>query len=157
MSIKLRAVLPEDEEFLFQIYAATRREEVAAWGWDPVQQGLFLKMQFRGQQQAYEMMFRDMDHSLILLNEHPVGRILIASINQTIRLIDIAVLPEYRGNGVGSCVLQDLVVKAETEGIPVQLQVQKNNLQAIQLYQRLGFLTIGESSTHFLMEHCPKA
>lgn len=28
----------EDEPFLFEVYASTRRDEVAAWGWDLSQQ-----------------------------------------------------------------------------------------------------------------------
>ncbi len=50
-------------------------------------------------------------------------------------LVDISLLPEARGSGLGTAILKDLVA-AETG--PVQLHVERTN-RARRLYERLGF------------------
>jgi GNAT superfamily N-acetyltransferase len=62
----------------------------------------------------------------------------------------LLILPGYQGRGLGTAVIRDVIGRAERLGLPVALQVLKVN-PAIRLYQRLGFATVGETATHFLM------
>src|SRR2546423_14264932 len=77
MSVTLRAAAPEDEPFLFKVYASTRADELAAWGWGAAQQETFLRMQFTAQQLAYGAQFPDADQMVLLYNEVLIGRMLI--------------------------------------------------------------------------------
>lgn len=153
-TISLRPVTSEDEAFLFEVYASTRRAEMAAWGWDPSQQEAFLKMQFRAQHQAYGMEDEGTDSKLILLEGKPVGRLVVNRTKDEILLIDIALLAEHRSGGIGTTLIKDLFDEATRAGKPVRLHVLKNN-RAIGLYERLGFKTTGEQGMHFLMEWFP--
>src|SRR5262247_3015820 len=51
--VSFRAVGPEDEPFLMEVYGSTRAEELALTGWDEQQRGAFLKMQLDAQHVHY--------------------------------------------------------------------------------------------------------
>ncbi len=150
MPITLRTAAPEDEAFLYNLYAGTRAEELAAWGWDAAQQQAFLSLQFRGQQAHYAQ-YPNPDHRIILDETQPIGRLLISRMEKEIRLVDIALLPEHRGQGIGAKLIRELLDEAAQNGKVVRLHVEKFN-PAQRLYQRLGFEIAGDAQTHYLME-----
>jgi predicted GNAT family N-acyltransferase len=58
------------------------------------------------------------------------------------RLGRMAVLPDYRGQGVGSALLRDALVLARQRGLDaLSLHAQ---LQVVAFYQRFGFETVGD-------------
>ena len=154
MKISLRPFSPDDPEFLFQLYASTRRDEIAPFGWPAAQQEAFLRMQFNAQRQWYAMAYAGADHQLIVVDERPAGRILVFRENSVARLVDIALLSEYRGRGIGTQLLHELISQCEKDGVPLRLQVLKNN-PARRLYERLGFKKTGEDSMYYEMERKP--
>ena len=155
MAVTLRPVSEEDDDFLYQVYASTRREEVAAWGWDAVQQEAFLQMQFKAQRFSYEMDFERVRHSIVLLDDKPVGRLLVNTSDSETRLIDIAILPEVRKTGIGTLLIEELKAQAMSEGKPIVLQVLKDNRGAIRLYERLGFIVTEDGAMYLEMKWLP--
>ncbi|HLN61494.1 MAG TPA: GNAT family N-acetyltransferase [Symbiobacteriaceae bacterium] len=149
-------VAVQDESFLFQVYAETRRDEVAAWGWAPAQQEAFLRMQFQLQQRSYAMQFPGAGHQVILHEGVPAGQVMVLRLPDSIRLIDMAVLPDFQGKGLGTAVLQGLQAEARQAGKPLQLSVRKENMGARRLYERLGFITTAQSETQYAMEWRPE-
>lgn len=154
MVIDLRPVRPEDEAFLYDLYRSTRSEEMDQWGMDAAQQEMLLKLQFTGQQQTYLAQFPKADHDIILLDGSAVGRVMVERMENEIRGVDIALLPQYRSAGIGSLVIKNLMAEAEKAGKPFRIQVVKSN-RAARLYERLGLSKTGESGTHFEMEYSP--
>ena len=148
----LRPLRPEDQSFLLKLYASTRAEELAAWGWDKARQETLIKMQFAAQQRWYEAAYPEAEHQLIILKDNPIGQILVLREKSTIELIDISLLPEYRNGGVGTALLGELIEESRKSGVPLRLQVQRNNQAAIRLYQRLGFSTIEQDEVYYRME-----
>lgn len=57
-------------------------------------------------------------------------------------LSNLAIYPEYRGKGFGSMMMQTEFLKAGN--LKVVLDVDKDNSEAISLYEKLGFITIKE-------------
>jgi ribosomal protein S18 acetylase RimI-like enzyme len=157
MSIVLRPTGPEDEPFLFDLYASTRAEEMAQWGWTEAQQAAFLSLQFNGQQASYRMQFPEAVHRLILFKEQPVGRMIVLHTDEAVRLVDISLLPQHRNQGIGSHLIRDLCNEAAAQGKPCRLRVLRTNEAAARLYLRLGFVPDGESDTHMQMEWRPAA
>jgi ribosomal protein S18 acetylase RimI-like enzyme len=155
MKISLRASAPEDEGFLYQVYASTRADEVAAFGWNEAQQAAFLKMQFDAQQRAYEWQFPGAQHSIILFDEEMAGRLLTVRTDGELRLTDITLLPAYRNSGAGTFLIKELQAQAVAAGLPLRLRVMKTNAAARRLYERLGFRQTGESDIHSMMEWLP--
>jgi ribosomal protein S18 acetylase RimI-like enzyme len=149
-----RCAVPDDELFLFELYGSVRKEEMAAWGWDPAQEQMFLKLQFMAQRRHYDIAFPNADHKIILSDNRPIGRILVYRTEREIRLVDIALLPEYRGNGIGASLVRGLFEEAMTANKPVTLHVGKLS-RAVRLYQRLGFSIIGDTGTDHKMEWRP--
>jgi ribosomal protein S18 acetylase RimI-like enzyme len=152
-AVTLRTVVKDDEPFLLEVYKSTR-PEIAALGWPLAQQEAFLQMQFDGQQRSYQMQYPDAAHQIILFKDEKVGRLITFRTEREIRLADVALLPQYRNQGVGAFVVRELCMEAARRNVPVRLQVSEFN-PAIRLYERLGFKMLGESDTHFQMEWRP--
>lgn len=150
----LRSAGPGDEDFLYELYGSTRREEMDAWGWDSAQEQMFLKLQFTAQRRHHEIAFPGADHQVILSGGRPIGRLLVFRTAREIRLVNIALLPEHRGSGIGASLIRSLLEAAEAEGKPVTLHVDKVN-RAASLYRRLGFSITGDTGTDYKMEWRP--
>lgn len=151
MPITLRPVTQSDDDFLFEVYTSTRRDEMSAWGWDISQQDAFLKMQFIAQRRSYESQDASRSHDIILLDDEPIGRFLVTRTSSEIHLVDIALLSARRGGGIGSELIRKLLDEGESKGLPVRLEVLKGNPAAL-LYERLGFVKTGECGLHIQME-----
>lgn len=140
--LTLRPATAEDEPFLRDLYASTRREELAGMNLGEAQRDLLLGMQFRAQRQGYEAQFPGAHHHIVLRDGAPVGRLYVDRLPGEIRLIDIALLPEHRGSGIGGALLRDLLAEAAGSSSIVSLHVLETN-PARRLYERLGFTRTG--------------
>ena len=154
MSVTLRSASPEDQDFLFRLYAETRQEELAPFGWRPEQQEMFLRMQFSAQQRWYGEAYGQASHHIILLDEKPIGRIMVMREDKGNQLVDIALFPECRNQGIGTNLLKSLIAESDKAGVPVRLQVLRTNIKAFRLYERLGFIKTGEDQMYIQMERC---
>lgn len=151
VQFSLRPAQPDDEPFLSELYSSTRNEEVSAFGWNAAQKEMFLKLQFTAQRQHYQMAYPDAEDRIILLEDRPAGRILVSRAEQEILLVDIALLPEHRGRGIGAALIRELTYEVAAKGAPVRLHVEKHN-RAARLYDRLGFTVIGDTGVYYEME-----
>jgi GNAT superfamily N-acetyltransferase len=152
--ITLRPIRPEDEGFLFDVYASTRLDELASLAWSEAQREALLRLQFRAQQQSYLAQFPMADCTIILHYERPIGRLYIERRTDEMRGIDIALLPEYRRAGIGTAILQGLLAEAARDGKPFRIHVEKFN-RARRLYERLGFTTLNDDGAYCFMEWRP--
>lgn len=155
--ISLRPVRPDDRAFLFRVYASTREDELAATDWDGAQKHAFLEMQFSAQQADYARRFPDAEHTIVLVDREPVGRLWVAQWDDEIRLLDIALLSERRNAGTGTVLLGRLQAEAARAGKPLRHSVYKMNEAALRFYRRLGFTVIEDFETYVLMEWFPNA
>lgn len=146
----IRPVRPEDQEFLFRLYASTR-QEVSDLGWPAQQLEAFLRMQFNAQQRWYQTVYPGSEHSLIMVNDAPIGRMLVSSGDGSVTLVDISLLPDYRSQGIGNTLIRALIETAAAKGQPVTLQVLRTN-PAQHLYQRLGFVVTGQDEMYLQMK-----
>ena len=154
MKVALRPVTPSDNDLLFEIYAGMRRDEVSAWGWDLAQEDAFLRMQFTVQQRSLAMQYEHLSHDAVIVDDEPIGRLLVNRPGNEIHLVDIALLPALRGRGIGTTLIRTLLDEGDHIGLPVRLKVMKDNPAAL-LYERLGFVKTGESELHNHMERSP--
>jgi len=97
----------------------------------------------------------DVDYRIILLDDRPIGQLVVIRSAREIRLADISLLPEYRGGGIGASLISDLFDEAKEKLIPVTLHVEKTN-RAARLYERLGFTVTGDTGAHLKMEWHPQ-
>ncbi|NES22536.1 MAG: GNAT family N-acetyltransferase [Symploca sp. SIO3E6] len=149
-----RPITPADLDFLYQVYASTREEELAVVDWSPEQKASFLEMQFNTQHTYYLQQFKQATFEIIEQEGKPIGRLYLDRRQTEIRIIDIALLPSYRNQGIGSRLLKDILAQGKQLGLPVRIHVEQFN-PALRLYQRLGFQKIDDHGVYYLMEWSP--
>jgi GNAT superfamily N-acetyltransferase len=150
----LRPSGPDDLDFLFQLYASTRQAEFAALGWDRAQMEPLLRMQFSAQQHWYETAYAHKEQQIVMLGDAPIGRIILDRAADAATLVDISLLPAYRGQGIGGGLIRDLIACCRRQKVRLRLQVLKTN-PAARLYERLGFVRSGEDGMYWQMEKLP--
>lgn len=153
--VQFRPAVGADEQFLCKLYASTRADEMQLVDWSPEQKDAFLKMQFQAQHQYYHEQFPNAEFLVVEQDRVAIGRIYLDRRSDDLRLIDIALLPEARNQGLGSALLKDLLDESRESGLPVRIHVEGFN-PAIRLYVRLGFNAIEDRGVYQLMEWCPE-
>ena len=154
-AVTLRPVTPEDEDLLLDIYSSTREEEINQVGWTEEQKRMFLRWQLGLQRQDYELRFPRADYSIILFEGKPAGRLWVARVEDQIRLLDIAILPEYQNRRIGTHLLQMLIAESEKTAKPLRHWIYKLNTGARRFYERLGFRLIEDDRAYLFMERPP--
>ncbi len=152
--VDLRPIGPADREFLYRLYASTRQAEMSLLDWSDAEKEEFLRMQFEAQHRYYVEQFPAARLDVVLREGEPIGRLYVDRRDDEIRLIDIALLPEHRGGGIGGAMMRELLVEAREAGMPVRIHVERFN-PAMRLYQRLGFERLEEQGVYDLMEWRP--
>ena len=115
-TLNLRPVMPVDDEFLLRVYMSTRAEELAQAEWQEGQQEAFVKWQFDLQRREYDARFPDAEYYIILIDNAPAGRFWIGEDAEQVRLLDIAILPEFQNRGAGTRLLKELIAEAADSG-----------------------------------------
>jgi len=153
--VGLRPHAPGDEELLLRIYASTRAEELALVPWTASQKEAFLRMQFEAQHAHYTRYYPGAQLQLVLEGDEPLGRLYVHRAASEIRVMDIALLPEHRGRGVGTRLLGELAAEADARSLPLSIHVEQNN-PALRLYERLGFRNAGGTFPYLLLVRPPQ-
>ncbi|MDL2718601.1 MAG: GNAT family N-acetyltransferase [Acidobacteriota bacterium] len=154
--VTLRPARPEDREQLLAVYASTRAEELTPVPWTEEQKSAFVKMQFDAQDADYSRNYVGADFSVVEVDGTPAGRLSVERRPAEVRLIDIALLPAFRRAGIGTRLIEELIVEASSRGVPLTIHVELFN-PARRLYERLGFVPVEEHGVHLLMERRPMA
>ena len=151
----LRPETEADIPFLRRLYASTRWEELAPIvDWTDEQKIAFCDSQFGFQRHHYCKYFPEAEFDVIEHHETPAGRIYIDRQENYLLVIDIALLPEWRGNGAGTALMQAVCAEARASGKKVSIAVEKFN-PAQTLYRRLGFREVADEGVHWTMEWTP--
>jgi ribosomal protein S18 acetylase RimI-like enzyme len=138
--VVLRPRSPDDEPFLIALYAETR-DDVVGFGWEPAQVQEFLAMQYRARESAFAANHPSARSEIVVVDGQPIGRLLVDRRAEAIHLVDIALVTEQRGHGVGTELVTDLIEEALLFNRPLHLTVRCDN-RARGLYQRLGFVSL---------------
>jgi GNAT superfamily N-acetyltransferase len=146
--LSLRAATDADHAFLDRLYASTRAEEMAATGWPEAMQRAFLAQQHQAQHRHYQGAFPELSRLIVEQSGAAIGRLYLYPGSEALRIVDISLLPEARGRGLGAALLRDVIRHARSIGRPVALRVFHGN-PARRLYARLGFVPVaGLNASH---------
>ena len=113
---------------------------IERWGWD---EGL--------QRKTHSERWAVRKFSRIIRDADTIGTVSIEEAPDHIMLAEFYLLPAFQRRGIGTEVLGKILANADSKHLPVRLQCLKWN-PALSLYRRHGFVTIGETETHFQME-----
>jgi ribosomal protein S18 acetylase RimI-like enzyme len=149
-SVTLRPAADEDRPFMLRVYASIREPELEKSGLPREQWGAFVEHQFQAQSHAYAN-YRDTSFEVVLVDGEPAGRLIIARWPEELRVVDIALLPAYRGRGIGGALMREVIEEAEERGVKTSIHVERFN-PAQHLYTRLGFRMVSETGVYMLLE-----
>jgi len=158
--LALRPETDDDVPFLAELYASTRREEVAQLPWSDEEKEAFLRWQFNNQRAHYRQYYPECQFLVVERvaddggGAEPVGRLYVDRWPSEVRLVDIALLPAHRGAGIGGALLCELLAEGDARGLPVTIHVEYSN-PALRLYRRLGFRHVDSNGIYYLMRWEP--
>lgn len=91
--------------------------------------------------------------SIIEVGGERVGMVQVFEESDAVEIGEIQVDQRHQSRGVGTSVLLDVISNASARGRDVRLSVGLKNREAIRLYERLGFVSVGQSETHCHMRY----
>ncbi len=148
---QVRAVDPVAERgLLMGLYARARAEEFASLPED--QRDGLLAFQYEAQDRAITSATPGATRAVIELDGAAVGLFVVHRTPTEIRIVDISLLPEARGAGIGTAVLTELICESRSTQRPVTLHVAHGN-RARTLYERLGFRLVATDGAHDRLEY----
>jgi ribosomal protein S18 acetylase RimI-like enzyme len=141
-SLLLRPALETDAAFVQALYASTR-DDLLQLPLPPAQLAQLVAMQQHvheaGRRTAYP-------HAEVMILEHAgvaAGRAVLDTLGGDWRLVELALLPDMRGRGLGAALLAALQERARACGATIGLAVLRTNAPALRLYERAGFTIAG--------------
>jgi GNAT superfamily N-acetyltransferase len=152
--VTLRPCVEGDLPFLEQVYVSARLEELAPLGWSEAQTRSFLHEQFLVQDAYYHRSWPQAAYSIVLLKGRAVGRFYVDRCADGFRVLDLALLTEHRGQGIGGELLAEVLDEARGRRLPVRIHIEQGN-PARRLYERLGFREIHVAGFYHFMEWQP--
>jgi ribosomal protein S18 acetylase RimI-like enzyme len=143
MEWTLRSASELDREFLYALHRTTMREVIDnTWGWDDA-----------WQRADFDQRFGTCAVSIIDSQGHAVGGLWLKSTSDSLHIVELQLLPEMQGRGIGSAVVKHVIQQGIDRGLPVTLSVVPANPRAQRLYERLGFEVTGVDAPFILMRH----
>ena len=152
--IRLRTATESDYEFMRGLYASTRAEEMQYFPFDDGQKRAFVDAQFAAQCQHYATHYPTCERNIVERDGEPIGRLWVDEWPDQIRLVDIALVPQCRGSGIGSSLVRDVLDRGARVQKPVTIHVEAYN-PALGLYRRLGFEPVDTNGVYYLMKWSP--
>jgi GNAT superfamily N-acetyltransferase len=144
-----------DAAALFDLFYRARGHDLGAAFWPEAVRDATLRIQFEAQRRGYAEHFPSATTSFLVRRGDRVGWLIVDRSPGAIRVVDIAIVPELRGQGFGSFVLRALQDEAARAGVPITLNVQRINVPAIRLYSRLGFEAAGADDLQLHLQWRP--
>jgi GNAT superfamily N-acetyltransferase len=144
-----------DSGFLYSLFESTRGQQFAQIPLPPAQIQALVRMQFSAQQTGYRDRYPQSQDSIVTMGDRPAGRLWLNETPAEIAIVDIAILPEYQGCGLGTAVLGRIVNDTALAQKAIRLRVDRMNFRAARLYRRLGFEVVSGNEVFEEMEMLP--
>jgi ribosomal protein S18 acetylase RimI-like enzyme len=153
-AVTLRPATDADYDFMRRLYASTREEELKQFPFDDAQKQEFLSQQFSAQYEHYRLHYPTCERNIVEKDGQPIGRFWIDEWRDQIRLVDIALIAQWRGSGIGTELVRSVLDRGARAGKPVTIHVESFN-PALHLYERLGFEKVDTNGVYYLMRWTP--
>ena len=144
MDYKIRIATPDDRNLIYTLKADSVHPYVEKiWGWDEDSQKKDFDSDLSNIEQFHVL---EIDNSF-------VGFVQYYFEDPYLEVVEIHLLPECRGKGIGSDILRNLQKGCIAQDRKIRIGCFKENHRAKQLYLKLGFIQTEETDTHFILEY----
>ena len=156
-SARLRRCDASDDAFLYDVFVTTWQDEVAALPNQNLAQHV-LRIQHIAQERRFASGFPGHERFVVLEDGESAGRLYVDQSGSDVVLLDLTLLPGFRGRGLGSRVVRDLLAEAAREHRKVTLRVPRRQRRATDFYTRLGFrlVSVDDVDNFFDWEQVPE-
>ena len=144
MDYKIRSATPEDHDWIYELKARSVRPYIEKiWGWDESYQ-----------QRDFNSDFSQIDQfKVIEIDRTLIGFVQCYLEHSYYNVVEIHLLPEFQGRGIGSDILKSLQENCIAKDRKIRIGCFKENCRAKNLYQKLGFIQTEETDTHYILEY----
>jgi ribosomal protein S18 acetylase RimI-like enzyme len=153
LPISLRPAQKSDEPFFYEVFKSVRVPEFAVLGLQPEHLEMLMKQQYEARTGSYEAQFPDSGNSVVLSGDTPIGQFWVFRTPEEFLVVDIALLPDHRGSGIGATLMKQFMAEADAAAAPVRVTVATNNPGSLRFHQRLGFQITGQDAMYYTMEY----
>ena len=151
LALTFRPARPDDAAFLVDLYVTTRDGEFLFL--DDAQRRQLLEWQCAAQQSSYVAQFPGSEHRIIECGEEAAGRIWTAATIDSLRIVDISLLPRFRRQGIGTAVYRAVLGDAAARQARVTASVHRSNAASLRFHAALGFTIAGESEVYYALAY----
>jgi GNAT superfamily N-acetyltransferase len=116
--LSLRNESKHDDAFLEALYSTTRTDELKQVQWSDQEKRRFVSQQFHAQRTHYREHYPDAEFLVVEHDGEAVGRLYVHQARSELRLMDILLLPEWRGRGLGTRLLAAVLRRAAAAVVP---------------------------------------
>lgn len=138
LAVTTRPMNDDDSMLLFELYASSRAEELSRSGWVTPQQRSFFRMQAQNQERYFLRHYDHLDRRTVCINGFSAGRLLVDRPSHAITVVDLAILPAFRGRGIGSLLIRALLEEATEKDLPVHVDLPKHS-EMLTRCEQMGF------------------
>jgi GNAT superfamily N-acetyltransferase len=92
---------------------------------------------------------------VIEIDGERAGRLRVVRTRDALEIAGIQLLPAHQGHGIGTYLIEQLLVEAHDAGKPARVRAGPDNLRALALYRRLGFAEVGTEDGEVVLESAP--
>jgi ribosomal protein S18 acetylase RimI-like enzyme len=150
--LTLRPEREDDQAFRYRLFCRSRPPEWDMVQLDPKMREQLMQHQFAAQTKGYLTQFPKARFDIIELDGEPIGRIVVDRPGGVLNIVDQAIVPHLRNNGIGTAIMRALMDEAVERAIPVRLMVGSSNDPSLRLYLRLGFVPIATTPMYIELE-----
>ncbi len=154
-NLSVRLVQPEDEPYIFELFASVRGEGLAEAGMTAEQRQQFLDFQYKAMHNTYADNYPEGIHNVILRKKKPIGRIYTNETDTEIRILDVIIHPKKRNHGFGSEIMQAMIAECDRTNKILRFYVWTNNAAGQRFYKRHGCEFIRDDGGYLLFEKQP--
>ena len=149
--LTLRPVRADDEPFLSRLFYLAQLEMLKHANLNDSERDQLIAVVYAGFKRHYSMVAAALDDRLVVLDQEPIGRMIIIQSGSEIRLADLLILSPYRNRGIGSALISQLQTESIISKRPLRLCVVKHS-PSVRLYRRLGFYLLEDAGVQWSLE-----
>jgi GNAT superfamily N-acetyltransferase len=89
---------------------------------------------------------------VIEVDGRAVGRVWVYLTDVECLVVDLALLPDYRRQGIGTQIVEEILAEADRAGVPARGHVERMNTASLAFWTRLGFRVSGGDALFYEIE-----